>query len=153
MGDPGQQVRGNDKNIIFSHNRALCSGSIDPDGGSADIWFLTEVKMRDADEIIKGMDEIIKPFVAEHIAKIDYEGMGQADAEDFSKEFDYILMLARKGAEPEHEKELFFDEEINAFKLRDTKYDIIIQCDSEEDHERAIRILESIGGERISIEP
>lgn len=109
--------------------------------------------MRDADEIIKGMDEIIKPFVAEHIAKIDYEGMGQTDAEEFSKEFDYLLMLARKGAEPEHEKELFFDEEINAFKLRDTKYDIIIQCDSKEDHERAIRILESIGGESISIEP
>lgn len=108
--------------------------------------------MRDAEEIIENFREILKPAMAEYLKQIDLDGMGETDAEEFSREFEYILILASLGADEAaddaHTKELFYDEQNNVFRLRDTKYDIIIQCDSEEDHERAVRILEGIGTQK-----
>lgn len=109
-------------------------------------------EMRDAGEIIENFREILKPAMAEYLKQIDLDGMGETDAEEFSREFEYILILASLGADEAADdaptKELFYDEQNNVFRLRDTKYDIVIQCDSEEDHERAIRILESIGAQK-----
>lgn len=109
-------------------------------------------EMRNAGEIIENFRDIIKPAMAEYLKKINFEGMGETDADDFCKEFDYVLDLAEQGAavaaDDAPTKELFYDEQNNVFRLRDTKYDIIIQCDSEEDHERAVRILEGIGAQK-----
>lgn len=45
--------------------------------------------------------EILLPFVKENLAKINYEGQGKHDAEEFEKDFNEILNLAIKSLEKE----------------------------------------------------
>lgn len=55
--------------------------------------------MRDAKEIIEDMRKIVKVSMMNHLKKINIDGQGREDAQEFSEEFDYLLELAEKGAD------------------------------------------------------
>lgn len=52
-------------------------------------------------ERIEDMREVVLPFVKKRLLEINYEGLGEADAEEFEKEFNAILDLAIKALEQE----------------------------------------------------
>lgn len=47
-------------------------------------------------EIIKGMREIVKPFIGDFLKRENYEGMGDIDKAEFETEFEKVLTLAEK---------------------------------------------------------
>ena len=47
-------------------------------------------------EIIEDFREVILPFVRKRLLETNYEGLGESDAEEFEKEFDEILNLAKE---------------------------------------------------------
>lgn len=55
--------------------------------------------MRDVKEIIEDMRKIVKVSMMNHLKKINIDGYGREDAQEFSEEFDYLLELAEKGAD------------------------------------------------------
>ena len=55
--------------------------------------------MRDAKEIIEDMRKIVKVSIMNYLKKINIDGYGKEDAQEFSEEFDYLLELAEKGAD------------------------------------------------------
>lgn len=55
--------------------------------------------VRSNKEIIKGMREIVKPFIGDFLKRENYEGMGDVDKAEFEAEFEKVLTLAEK-AEP-----------------------------------------------------
>ena len=50
-------------------------------------------------KIIKSFRNIVLPYIAKELSRIDYEGMGQDDAEEFSEHFNEILDLAIEALE------------------------------------------------------
>lgn len=50
-------------------------------------------------KIIKSFRDIVLPHMAKELLRIDYEGMGQDDAKEFSEHFNEILDLATKALE------------------------------------------------------
>lgn len=52
-------------------------------------------------KIIKSFRNIVLPHIAKELLRIDYEGMGQDDAKEFSEHFNEILDLAIKALEQE----------------------------------------------------
>ncbi len=55
--------------------------------------------VRSNKEIVKGMREIVKPFIGDFLKRENYEGMGDIDKAEFEAEFEKVLTLAEK-AEP-----------------------------------------------------
>ena len=47
-------------------------------------------------ERIESIRRIMLPFIAEKLKEIDYEGMGEFDAKEFTKDFNEILNLAEE---------------------------------------------------------
>ena len=45
-------------------------------------------------ERIESIRKIVLPFVAKKLKEIDYEGLGESDAKEFTKDFNEILNLA-----------------------------------------------------------
>lgn len=52
-------------------------------------------------ERIEDFREILLPFVKKMLLEINYENLGESDAEEFAKDFDEILNLAIKALEQE----------------------------------------------------
>lgn len=52
-------------------------------------------------ERIEDFREIILPFVKKRLLEINYENLGESDAEEFAKDFDEILNLAIEALEQE----------------------------------------------------
>lgn len=52
-------------------------------------------------QMIDDFRNIIVPKTADRLLKLDYEGMGQQDKEDYLREANMILDLAEKGLEAE----------------------------------------------------
>lgn len=52
-------------------------------------------------ERIEDMREVVLPFVKKRLLETNYEGLGEADAKEFEKEFNEILNLAIKALEQE----------------------------------------------------
>ena len=53
-------------------------------------------------ERIEDMGEVILPFVVKRLLETNYEGMGESDAEEFTRDFNEILDLAKKGLAAEN---------------------------------------------------
>lgn len=52
-------------------------------------------------ERIEDMREVVLPFVKKRLLETNYEGLGEADAKEFAREFNEILNLAIKALEQE----------------------------------------------------
>jgi hypothetical protein len=52
-------------------------------------------------ERIEDMREVVLPFVKKRLLETNYEGLGEADAKEFEREFNEILNLATKALEQE----------------------------------------------------
>jgi len=52
-------------------------------------------------ERIEDMREVVLPFVKKRLLETNYEGLGEADAKEFEREFNEILNLAIKALEQE----------------------------------------------------
>lgn len=52
-------------------------------------------------ERIDDMREVVLPFVKKRLLETNYEGLGEADAKEFEREFNEILNLAIKALEQE----------------------------------------------------
>lgn len=52
-------------------------------------------------EYIESIRRIVLPFIAKKLKEIDYEGLGESDAKEFTKGFNEILELADKAKEQE----------------------------------------------------
>lgn len=52
-------------------------------------------------ERIESIREILLPFVAKKLKEIDYEGLGESDAKEFTQDFNEILNFAIKALEQE----------------------------------------------------
>ena len=52
-------------------------------------------------ERIEDMREVVLPFVKKRLLETNYEGLGEADAKEFERDFNEILNLAIKGLEQE----------------------------------------------------
>ena len=63
-------------------------------------------------ERIEDMWEVVVPFVKKRLLVTNYEGLGEADAKEFEKEFNEILNLAIKALEQEPKSEWEHDHEI-----------------------------------------
>lgn len=50
-------------------------------------------------ERIEDMREVVLPFVKKRLLETNYEGLGEADAKEFEREFNEILNLAIKALE------------------------------------------------------
>lgn len=50
-------------------------------------------------EYIESIRRIVLPFIAKKLKEIDYEGLGESDAKEFTKDFNEILELADKALE------------------------------------------------------
>ena len=55
-------------------------------------------------ERIEDMREVVLPFVKKILLETNYEGLGEADAKEFEKDFNEILELAIKALEQEPRK-------------------------------------------------
>jgi hypothetical protein len=55
-------------------------------------------------ERIEDMREVVLPFVKKRLLETNYEGLGEADAKEFEREFNEILNLAIKALEQEPRK-------------------------------------------------
>lgn len=51
-------------------------------------------------ERIESIREILLPFVAKKLKEINYEGLGESDAKEFTQDFNEILNLAEDTLEP-----------------------------------------------------
>lgn len=52
-------------------------------------------------ELIESIRQSLIPFVKKELLKINYEGLGELDAEEFEKDFNEVLDLAVKALEQE----------------------------------------------------
>ena len=52
-------------------------------------------------ERIEDMREVVLPFVKKRLLETNYEGLGEADAKEFEREFNEVLNLAIKALEQE----------------------------------------------------
>lgn len=48
-------------------------------------------------ERIEDMREVVLPFISKRLKEINYEGKGESDSEEFTKDFTEILDFAKKG--------------------------------------------------------
>lgn len=55
-------------------------------------------------ERIEDMREVVLPFVKKRLLETNYEGLGESDAEEFTRDFNEILDLAIKALEQEPKK-------------------------------------------------
>ena len=52
--------------------------------------------MRAPEEIIKDMRKIVKPCIMNYFKRLNYENLGNEDAEKFEEEFNEVLNLAEE---------------------------------------------------------
>ena len=70
-------------------------------------------------ERIEDMREVVLPFVKKRLLETNYEGLGEADAKEFEREFNEILNLAIKALEQEPFKPMV---EIDLYSVIKQKY-------------------------------
>ena len=49
---------------------------------------------RKPEDIIRDMRNIVKPYIANNLFNVDYEGCGNTDKAEFETEFELVLTLA-----------------------------------------------------------
>ena len=55
-------------------------------------------------ERIEDFREVVLPFVRKRLLETNYEGLGESDAEEFAKDFDEILDMAKSALENASDK-------------------------------------------------
>ncbi len=90
-------------------------------------------------EIIKGMREIVKPFIGNSLKRENYEGMGDIDKAEFETEFEKVLTLAEKA-----EKLPEILDKISA-EIKDMEYHMI-DCEVLVSQEEVLDIIEKYKG-------
>jgi len=74
-------------------------------------------------ELIESIRRIILPFIAKKLKEIDYEGLGESDAKEFTQDFNEILNLAIKALEQQPCKDAISRQEvIETLKELDWRY-------------------------------
>lgn len=68
--------------------------------------------MREPQQIIDDMRNIVKPYISHELRKLNYEVMGESDRQEFENEFDFLLELAERGSK--------YSDEYVPFKLERT---------------------------------